>query len=155
MASSINNNVNLGGTQSIKVVKTFASIKGPTAGLDSNSTVLATTEWVNNKLFLDTSKRTTLSVSLDKSVTIPNNGFLTLSIAVGSQTDAKVNVLLSNSDTATSQSYIVCAVAHNGGSAESNIIPVVIPVKRNQSIYLDWSGTGSASVKSAFLFGNS
>lgn len=48
MNSSINNNVNLGGTQNIKGVKTFSSIKGPTAGTDSNSTVLATTAFVKN-----------------------------------------------------------------------------------------------------------
>lgn len=50
MNSSINNNVNLGGTQNIKGVKTFASIKGPTAGGTSDSTVLATTAFVRDSM---------------------------------------------------------------------------------------------------------
>lgn len=50
MNSSINNNVNLGGTQNVKGQKTFSSIKGSTAGVTSNSTVLATTAFVRSAM---------------------------------------------------------------------------------------------------------
>lgn len=131
----------------------YTSAVNPDGTSDSSS--IATTSWVNNKLFLDVTKRTSLSVSLDKAFTIPNNGFLALGIEVGSQTDSKVNVLLSNSGEATSSSYIVCAVAHNGGAAERSTIPVIFPVKKNQSVYLGWNSAGNASVKTAYLFRNS
>lgn len=119
---------------------------------DSKSSVVATTEWVKNKTYLNLSNRVTLSVSLNKAFTITNDGFLVLSIEVGSQSDSKVQIHMTNSGTASTSTATVCSIAHNGGAAERNTIPVVLPVKKNQSVYLDWNGAGNATVKLAYLF---
>lgn len=125
----------------------------PTPANTSNSNTIATTEWVRSKIFLDPSKRISLTTKLNSAFTIPNSGILALAIKVGSQTDASVTIQMVNSGTASANNgYTVTKITHNGGSAESNTVPIIFPVKKGQSIYLNYNKAGSATMVYAYLF---
>lgn len=131
----------------------------PTPASSDNSTKIATTEWVNSRL-ADTKGNVTIngatnltsSISLGSRYTFEASGLLVLTIRVTGQTGPTVEVRMSDTNNASSSSQIVTIFSENGGSAEYFQGPLTFPIKKGNSIYLNKTGTGSATVERAYLF---
>ena len=92
------------------------------------------------------SNRTTISSSLSTDLTMPADGLFVATLEV-SGAQAQITVLLGGSN-----GYVICRARHDGGTTESNKIPVCFLVRKGQIIYLKPSSTGSCAVDIAYLW---
>jgi hypothetical protein len=146
------------------------SMTGENVGTDTNdslvnsttsttSTTLACMGWVNSRLnntkgnvTISGATNLTSSISLGSRYTFGASGLLVLTIQVKGQTNPAVEVRMSDSNNASASSQIVTIFGENGGSAEYFQGPLTFPIKKGNSIYLNKTGTGSATVERAYLF---
>lgn len=115
--------------------------------------------WVNSRLnntkgnvTINTATDLTSSISLGSRYTFGASGLLVLTIKVQGQTSPHIEVRMSDTNNASTSSQIVTIFGENGGGAEYFQGPLTFPVKKGNSIYLNKTGTGSASVEGAYLF---
>lgn len=146
------------------------SITGEGVGSDTNDSLVNSTTsttnttvpcmgWVNSRL-ADTKGNVTIngatnltsSISLGSRYTFGASGLLVLTIRVTGQTGPTVEVRMSDTNNASSSSQIVTIFSENGGSSEYFQGPLTFPIKKGNSIYLNKTGTGSATVERAYLF---
>lgn len=115
--------------------------------------------WVNSRISsvmgnvsVNSATNLTSSISLGSRYTFANSGFFVLTIQVSGQTNSTVTIHMSDTNNASSTSQIIGRFLHNGGTAERNDTPFSFPVKKGQSIYLEKTGGGDASITYAYLF---
>ena len=87
----------------------------------------------------------------NKAYTFPASGWFFLTVEIGSQTNPLVNVYMAETGTASTSNTLIGTFGHNGGAAERNWSTLTVPVKRNNSVYLEKTGGGYATLTKAIF----
>ena len=137
---------------------------GGTLDASNNSKYAAYTSWVNSRIssimnngaamlpnWSNFGDITSLLSLWNTSYTFGNNGWFFLTVEIGSQTNPRVNVYMRNSGTASTADNLIGSFGHNGGTAERNWSTLTVPVKSGNSVYLEKTGGGYATLTKAIV----
>ena len=121
----------------------------PVDNANTGNNQVVNTGWARNRSgFAGSADRTAISWTLNSSYTMPADGLLVVTVNVSGQPESIVTLLMGTNGSGS----VISRAAHYGGGTESNKVPLVFLVRKNQSFYLNWNGSGSASVDSAYLW---